>query len=460
MNNFLPKTCNQTLPEFDLVISGARVIDPETGRDEILCAGIRGGIIAALSGEELRGQRRVNAEGCVLCPGFIDIHTHEDNLYAETGGAFRFPRETAACALRTGNTTIVGGNRGYSNYPMGAYLERLGREGLPITCLSLVGNVSLRKTLGLGDYEEASPSRIAEMKARALAALDEGAIGVSFGLQYAPGTSFAELVALAGAAAEKNKFFAVHLRHDTPARALEAVREVLAAARVSGASLQISHFAANVYGEGNIRAAAALIGKASLDVGADVYPYNAWATSIKSAVFDRGFADFNFGVEDLEILSGPRAGERCTPEIFKTLREAPGDTAAACHNAMPLADVEEAYKLPFVCVGSDALLSVEGRALKGHPRAAGSPARFLREFVREKKLFPLIEGIKKLTLLPALRCGLSRKGRVREGCDADLCVFDPQTIIDRAGFGAETCALAPGGIKCVIAGGRVVYEGA
>jgi N-acyl-D-amino-acid deacylase len=412
-----------------------------------------------VSGEEPRGRRRIHAQGCVLSPGFIDIHTHEDNLNAE-GGDFRFPRKTAACALRTGNTTIVGGNCGYSNYPLGDYLERLEREALPVTCLSLVGNVSLRKTLGLGEYEEASPSHIARMKALALAALDEGAIGVSFGLQYAPGTSFAELIALAGAAAERNKFFAVHMRHDTPAKALEAVREVLAAARISGAALQISHLAANVYGEGNIRAAAALIAEAKADIGADVYPYNAWATGIKSAVFDQGFADFNFGVEDLEILSGPRAGERCTREIFAALRAENGDTAVACHNAIPSSDVEEAYKLPFVCVGSDALLSVEDGVIKAHPRAAGSPARFLREFVREKKLFSLSEGIKKLTLLPALRCGLSRKGRVQEGCDADLCLFDPQTVSDRADFGAGTCALAPAGIKCVIAGGRVAYEGA
>jgi N-acyl-D-amino-acid deacylase len=445
---------------FDIVISGARVIDPETGRDEALSVGLRGGLIAALTKEDLCGRRRIEAAGLVLSPGFIDIHTHEDTPETGTGEAFRFPRKTAECALRTGNTTIVGGNCGYSNYPMGAYLKELEGEKLPITCLSLVGNVSLRKTLDLGEYDEAPPSRIAEMKALALAALDEGAIGVSFGLQYAPGASFAELIALAGAAAQRNKFFAVHMRYDTPAKALDAVREVLAAAKISGAALQISHLAANVYGEGNIREAARLIAESDTDIGADVYPYSAWATSLKSAVFDNGFADFNFGAADLEILSGPRAGKRCTPEIFAELRAAREDTAVACHNAIPPADVDEAYKLPFVCLGSDALISVEGETIKGHPRSAGSPARFLREFVREKKLFPLIEGIKKLTLLPALRCGLSRKGRVQEGCDADLCLFDPLTITDRAGFGVETCALAPEGIKCVIAGGRVVYEGA
>ncbi|MCL1818450.1 MAG: amidohydrolase family protein [Spirochaetaceae bacterium] len=297
------------------------------------------------------------------------------------------------------------------------------------------------------------------MKILALAALDEGAIGVSFGLQYAPGTSFDELAALAGAAAERNKFFAVHMRHDTPAKAIETTQEVIAACRISGAPLQISHFAANVYGGNNIAETARLIIESGLDISADVYPYNAWATDIKSAVFDNGFDEFNFGVEDLELLSGPCAGQRCTQEIFRDLRAAAHDTAVACHNAIPMADIEEAYKLPFAFVASDSRLAVDGGIVKGHPRSAGSPARFLREFVREKKLFPLIEGIKKLTLLPAQRCGLSRKGRVQEGCDADLCLFDPEAITDTAGFGPETCVFPPRGIKCVIAGGRVAFEG-
>jgi N-acyl-D-amino-acid deacylase len=450
--------------DFDLVIAGARVLDPETGRDEILNTGISGGSISALTAYPIRGARTIEGRGLVLAPGFIDIHTHEDFREGQDS-AFRIPRETALCALRTGNTTIVGGNCGESNYPVGAYLDALEGEALPINCLTLAGNCTLRKILGLDNYDTASPAQIAAMTDLARAAMDEGALGISFGLQYAPGTSFAELLALCGAARERGKFFAVHMRCDIPGRAVESVEELIAAARITGAGLQISHYAANVYGAaknggGNIEITARLIEDSGADILADMYPYDTWATGIRSAVFDNGFDDFNFSVTDLEILSGPLAGQYCTREIFDKLRAAPQETAVACHNAIPMQDIEAVYRLPFVCLGSDAIMAVspDGRK-KGHPRAAGSPARFLREFVREKKLFSLMEGIRKLTLIPARRLGLGRKGRLREGYDADLCLFDPETISDRAAYGMDVCALAPSGIRAVIVGGKTAYEG-
>jgi N-acyl-D-amino-acid deacylase len=453
------------MADFDLVIAGARVLDPETGRDELLNVGLERGLIAALSTNPLRGKRVLEARGLALAPGFIDIHTHEDFRETQAPNKFRIPRETAACALRSGTTTIVGGNCGGSNYPVGKYLETLEAEGLPITCLTLMGNSTLRKILGLDEYDGASPSQIAAMKDLARSAMDEGARGISFGLQYAPGTSFAEILALCEAVREKDRFFAVHMRYDTPSRAVETVEEVIAAARITGAALQISHYAANVYGrakngDSNIEITAGLIEESGADIKADMYPYDTWATGIRSAVFDHGFEDFNFNVTDLEILSGPRAGQYCSREIFEELRHAPVETAVACHHAIPMGDIEAAYRLPFVCLGSDAAiaLSADGHR-NGHPRAAGSPARFLREFVREKKRFSLMEGIRKLTLIPAQRLGLNRKGRLREGCDGDLCLFDPETIGDRSAYGIDVCALAPQGIRAVVVNGSVAYEG-
>jgi N-acyl-D-amino-acid deacylase len=190
-----------------------------------------------------------------------------------------------------------------------------------------------------------------------------------------------------------------------------------------------------------------------------MYPYDAWATGLKSAVFDNGFDDYTFGVQNLEILAGPLAGQYCTEELFKQLRadKSGADIPVACHGAVPQADLEAVYRLPWVSVGSDAIMSVAGAQIMCHPRAAGTPARFLRVFCREKKLLSLPEAVRRLTLLPAQRLGLAKKGRIQQGCDADLCLFDINTITDRAGYDMKTCALPPEGVKAVICGGTIIH---
>jgi N-acyl-D-amino-acid deacylase len=452
---------------YDLIIRGARVIDPETDTNEVLTVAVKDGSIAFVGNEasfqetSSQGTRVIDAAGLTLSPGFIDIHTHEDRREApaETD-PFNIPREVAACAMRGGVTTIVGGNCGGGNYPIGAYLKALKDARLPINCLTLIGAGVLRRELGIANYDTASSSQIARMKAMAEEALDEGAVGVSFGLEYAPGTSFAEFLALAAAVAEKGRLCSVHIRYSIPRRALEALDEVIAAAEISGAALQISHIAANIYGENNLEETARRIGGSKANIGADMYPYDTWATGIHAAFLDDGLDDFNFNETDVEILSGPLAGQYCTKELYEELRRADYHTAVALHNATPREAIEEAYRLPFVCVGSDAMMSLGADgSRRGHPRAAGTPARFLKEFVRERKLVPLTEGIRKLTLIPALRLSLAKKGRIQLGCDADLTLFDPETIADRADYGINTCALPPEGIKAVFVSGKLVHEG-
>lgn len=442
---------------YDLSITAVRAIDPETGFDKIVNIGIKNRTIAAIGSECKPAEHTLNGEGLVAAPGFIDIHAHEDaSTFKSTQPSL--PVFTAQCALKTGYTTIVTGNCGMSNLSIEQYRQGVLEHDFPIHCHSLIGNVALRHLAGLENYDTATPDQISHMVFLCREAFEQGALGISFGLQYAPGTGFEEAAALCRVAASYDRYAAVHMRYDYPEKALDAVEEVVRLAKTTGVGVQISHLSANVYGKDNIKKAADMIAHSGLDISCDVYPYNVWATSVQSAVFDNGFGNFNFNVEDLEILTGDYAGQYCTDSLFRQLRTSQHDVMVACHNAMPIEDVKAAYRLPFAMVGSDGQIErTPFGVFLGHPRGAGSPAKFLREYVREYKLFDLSEGIKKLTLLPAQRCKLGRKGRLQIGCDADIVLFDDKRIAENAAFGPDVCAKPPDGIACVVVDGDIRY---
>lgn len=443
--------------KYDLCIRNARVIDPKENIDEILNIGINKNKISILTKRELCASDYINSNGCIACSGFIDIHTHEDTINTEGIGS-DLPIQTAKSLMMTGCTTIVTGNCGLSNYPINDYYNKIGKATM-INCYTCIGNVTLRHLVGLDNYSAASKEQIDKMKDLASKSLDEGAVGISFGLQYAPGTTFDELVALFSVAAQKNKYVCVHMRHDFPQKAVDTVMEVVSATEKTNASLQISHLSANVYGNDNIHKVAELIRKSKANISADVYPYNVWATSIKSAVFDDGFKNFNFSVNDVEILSGKLSGQFCTDESFEMLRALDEDTSVACHNAMPISDVKKAYKLPFVFVASDGQLEKDKNGtIKGHPRGSSTPVKFLHEFVREEKIMNINEAITKLTCMPAKKINLVNKGSIVPGFDADITIFNYDEIEEKADFGDNKCAIPPNGIRYVIVGGRVVYS--
>ena len=445
---------------FDTVIQNARAMDPETGLDAQRNIGILDGRIAAVTTEKLTGKEQYDAMGLIASPGFIDIHTHEDTLQTEGhDGKVPAPTQTALSAMKTGCTTIVTGNCGMSAENMALYSQALAEANLPIRVAYQVGNMALRSLQGLDEYTNANTEQIAAMGKALQTGLSTGALGASFGLQYAPGTSREEFTALCKELKRAGKYAAVHMRYDFPAKAIQAVKEVVEVAQETGVSMQISHLAANVYGAGMIEEAARLIENSGADITCDMYPYNVWATGLQSAVFDDGFNSFNFGVEDLEILTGPYAGEYCTAALFQKLRTTQEDTQVACHNAMPLEDVVHAYSLPFVFMGSDGQLIKDAAGhIKGHPRGATSPVKFLSEFVRDKHCCTLMEGIAKLTLLPAKRCGFEKRGRLQQGCDADITLFSLEQLRVEAGFGVDVCAKPPAGIKLVLGQGKRVWE--
>lgn len=442
----------------DIVIAGGRVIDAETDLDRICNVGIRDGKIASISAQALHGRKTIDAAGCVVSPGFIDAHIHEDNMLQMVGSGYTVhptPVETATALLRAGVTSTVGGNCGISAPSVSAYLQGLSDEDLPCNYGTLVGYNTLRE-INSGDT--------GGLKAACEAGLYEGAFGVSFGLQYCPDIQSSEVLEVAEIVERRDRFIAAHLRYDDPQHAGAAMGEIVDVVKRSGVRVQVSHIAANIYSDDNLRSALTIMAELNdegFDIRADAYPYDAWGTTIKSEVFSAGWdSRYSFTYEDIEIATGPHAGRRCTRELFRKLREQKDNAVVVCHNAIPETDIRTAYLSDDVFAVSDGSLSRDPHSgrLQGHPRTAGTAPRVLGRLVREWSWLSLDQAIAKLTSAPAVRLGLANKGRLQLGADADITVFDPQTIRDNSEFGLGVCAACPTGILDVIVDGKVAIE--
>ncbi len=402
-------------------------------------------------GEVPENVERIDASGLIVAPGFVDVHMHEEVLgYRE--GALVF--DIAEKMVRMGVTTAIAGNCGNNRQSVASFLEAIEENGSPIQYATFIGHNYLREQVGIQDrYRAATDEEIEKMRRLLSESIGLGAIGLSFGLEYSPGIPYEEMTKLLRGLEGSGLYLSAHFRSDADA-GLDSVRELIRLSRDMQLPMQISHLgsctAFGMMGEALDLIQAAR--DAGVDVAVDCYPYAAFSTYIGSAVFDEGcFERWGVGPEAIALTEAPYAGQRCDRALFEKVRAEHPEMLVVAH-VMLETDVALCLQAPFVSVASDGLY----RSGQGHPRGAGTFPRVLGHYAIERGVLSLEEALYKMTRLPADRFGLERKGRLTPGADADVVLFDPNTVRDGATFDAPTAP--PVGIDRVLIGGQVAVK--
>ena len=432
-----------------LFISGGMAADPQEMRlfpADIL---LEEGRIAAIAPQGTmgapQGAQVIDAAGCIVSPGFIDPHGHIDG-HVRTG----------ELSLLQGVTTSIGGNCGFSPVDVRRFLE--DQKQFPIHQAELVGMCALREAAGAMDiFAPADAEQVETMRALCREALEGGAIGVSLGPAYAPGASDEEMLALCREAKAYGRPVSIDTRMNSMTD-LHSLQEAIDLAQASGCRMVVSHFTYQ-YGVGVEDEAIAMVERAreqGVDILFDSGMYKDWCTSIGAAIFEEELMRANsIGFCHLRMITGDHIGQTMDYRLFEHLRTAHPNDAVAVFTGSQEA-VFTIARHPLCMISSDTGAYLPG---EGHPQIAGSFPRFLRQMVREGRGVDWMEAIRRITLLPAQVFGLEGKGRLCAGCDADLVIFDPEQIADRADFpGDGRPDAAPEGIRHVIVGGRIAAQ--
>ncbi|HHU70366.1 MAG TPA: amidohydrolase family protein [Thermoanaerobacterales bacterium] len=436
----------------DLVIKNGNVVDFRARNMMQKNVGIKDQKIYLITDRDISGKKVIDANGKVVSPGFIDIHNHTDYNF-KIGN--KDPFETAKHMLIMGVTTSVGGNCGGGIVDIERYANLIKKQGAPNNYMGLIGHIELRNAVGNTDvYKTSTKLQIEKMKELLKKGLEKGAVGISFGLEYSPGATYEEVLEFCKVVKDyPNALGSVHFRYDG-GRAIRGVNEIISLARDSGAYMQISHLNSGVC-YGFTDEALKMIDNArgqGINVMADAYPYNAFSTDAGSPVFNDGcLENWNVGYDSILIATGEHVGKRCDKELFECVRENSPLTSFVAF-VMNEEEVDKVLTYPNIIIASDG--NINGG--QGHPRAAGTFPRALHRYAAGKEEKDWIYILEKMTRLPAERLGLSSKGELVEGADADIVIFDQEKIKDNSTF--EKPSLLPSGICYVLLNGEIAVK--
>lgn len=411
--------------------------------------GLEGGKITYIGDDEPEAAEVIDASGRVVSPGFIDIHMHEEDFHEGKHYCI------ADMMLRQGVTMALGGNCGTLHQTVREFrdtIDELG--GSPINYMMLSGYNHYWTELGLGHLDKSTPEQRKSVHESIKKDLEAGACGLSFGIEYDPGMTEDEIVEASDFMEDPGLLVAAHYRADGE-KSIEAINEMISVQSKIKQRFQISHLSScSALGtmDESLRIINEYIEK-DPRLNYDTYPYDAFSTYMGSTVFDPGCLEgWKKDYGDLLLTAEPYLFQRATKESFDDCRANHPEMLVVAF-VMNEDEIAQAISNPNGMVASDGIIA---NGL-GHPRAAGTFPRVLGKYVREEKVVDLITGLRKMTLEPAKRLDMeNRKGDIHVGADADITIFDPETIIDGPKF--ENIDIPNKGIDYVIVNGKIALK--
>jgi N-acyl-D-aspartate/D-glutamate deacylase len=424
--------------------------------------GIRDGKIVRISSEALSGRRVIHADGLVVAPGFIDLHQHGQDMASQRVKAL--DGVTTALELEIGAPDVaqfLESKEGHSLIHYGTSASHVAARaavfGAPLPAEVIGAHSGVPEILpksGPATDQPATPEQIEAIRERLRAELDAGGLAVGMGIQYTPGATRLEVIDMFRLAAERSVPVYTHMRSAgrlEPGSSIEAVSEVIGAAAITGASLHIVHINSTCLRD-SLECLSMVEGARArgLDVTTEAYPYIAGMTAVNSALFNPGWRE-KLGIDYGDLVL-PDSGEHLTKQRFDELHNSnTTQWVLVFGNTQEI--VDKVIPHPLVMIASD--------GAEGHPRNAGTYSRVLAQYVREKGTITLMDAIRKMSLMPAEMLERStpaarQKGRLQEGVDADIVVFDAGTIRDRSTF--EKPMEPSVGVRYSVVGGTVVVD--